>query len=148
MSCFTELLAEGDMTSFAEVLEGESVVEEYAQLQFLATRGSFMYSLIQCIINKKYPRLGKAVEAGRRRPTHDYLTNVGRIHEMKDEWISYWRKEKLDFVIFPGFASEATSHGSSKDGSYLATYTYVFNILRMASCSLPITVTKNTELEY
>ena len=67
---------------------------------------------------------------------------------MKEQWISYWRKQKLDFVVFPGFASEAANHGSSKDGSFLATYTYIFNILRMTSCSLPVTVTKDTELNY
>lgn len=91
-----------------------------------------------------YPRLGLAVEASRKRTTHEYLENAGRMHEMKAEWISFWRKQKLDFLIFPGFATEATSHGSSKDGSYLAAYTYVFNILKMAACSLPITVTKGT----
>lgn len=96
----------------------------------------------------KYPRLGMAVEASRRRSTHEYLVNVGKMHEMKDQWISFWREQKLDFLIFPGFATEGTSHGSSKDGSYLATYTYVFNILRMASCSLPITVTRGDELHY
>ena len=51
-------------------------------------------------------------------------------------------------MIVPGFGSEATNHGSSKDGSFLATYTYVFNILRMCVLSMPITVTREDELHY
>jgi Asp-tRNA(Asn)/Glu-tRNA(Gln) amidotransferase A subunit family amidase len=67
---------------------------------------------------------------------------VGRMHELQQEFIKYWRKQNLDFLVVPGFATEAASHGSSKDGSFLATYTYVFNVLRVASCSQPITVTR------
>lgn len=47
-------------------------------------------------------------------------------------------------MIVPGFGSEATNHGSSKEGSFLATYTYVFNILKMCASTQPITVTKPT----
>jgi Asp-tRNA(Asn)/Glu-tRNA(Gln) amidotransferase A subunit family amidase len=54
----------------------------------------------------------------------------------------------LDFVICPGFATEACNHGSSKDGSLLASYNFVFNLLGMTSCAQPITVTKENELNY
>jgi Asp-tRNA(Asn)/Glu-tRNA(Gln) amidotransferase A subunit family amidase len=88
------------------------------------------------------------VQAIEKRSTHDYLVNAGRMHEMQNEWIRYWRKNKIDFLIMPGFATEAQAHGNSKDGSYLATYTYVFNLLKMTASSLPVTVTRADELHY
>lgn len=84
----------------------------------------------------------------KRTSTHEYLEHVGRVHEMQQDFIKYWRKNKLDFLILPGFATQASNHGSSKDGSFLATYTYIFNLLRMASSSQPITLTRADELHY
>ena len=67
---------------------------------------------------------------------------------MQQDFIKYWRNQKLDFIVLPGFGSEATNHGSSKDGGFLATYTFIFNILRMCVTSLPITITRENELHY
>jgi fatty acid amide hydrolase len=73
---------------------------------------------------------------------------VGKIYEYRNEWVKYWRAQQLDFVILPGFASEALNHGGSSDGSLLAAYTYIFNILGMVSAALPITLTRANELVY
>ena len=115
---------------------------------FVSNRGACTLSLIKFLVGLKYPRLVKVLDACRNLSAHEYLENAGRIHELRGEWVKYWRAQKLDFVIFPGFATEAPNHGSSNDGSLLASYTFVLNLLGMVSCAQPITVTKETELTY
>ena len=105
-------------------------------------------SCLQCLIEKKSTRLARSIKALRKTDTHEYLEHIGRVHENKQEFVSYWRKNKLDFMVLPGFATEASTHGSSKDGSFFATYTYLFNILRMTIASQPITVTREDEKHY
>lgn len=116
--------------------------------QFVANRGACMLSILKCLIGMKYPRLAKVLHACRSLSTHQYLENTGRVYEFRADWVKYWRSQKLDFVIAPGFATQAPNHGSSNDGSLLASYTFVFNLLGMVSCSQPITITRESELTY
>ena len=80
--------------------------------------------------------------------THEYLVNSGRAHELKSQWISYWRKSKLDFIVCPGFGSQATNHGMSDTATLLCAYTFIWNVLAMSSCSIPVTVTREDEQFY
>ena len=114
----------------------------------LSSMNGCLFSLLQCIFDKKYPRLGLALRASKNGTAHDYIHNAGRVKEMQNEWVKYWRSQKIDFLISPGFASEATNHGSGKQGGLLATYTYIYNLLRMTACSQPVTVTREDERHY
>lgn len=51
-------------------------------------------------------------------------------------------------MICPGFGSEATNHGLSNDANILAAYVFIWNVLGMSACSLPVTVTRETEQFY
>jgi fatty acid amide hydrolase len=62
--------------------------------------------------------------------------------------VDYWRANKLDFVLCPGFGSEALNHGVYDKNTLLAAYTFVWNILAMTVCSLPITVVREDEQYY
>jgi hypothetical protein len=76
------------------------------------------------------------------------LQKIGRGYELRTEWINYWRANKLEFVLCPGFGSEATNHGIYDKNSLLAAYTFVWNILAMTVCSLPVTVVREDEQFY
>ena len=124
------------------MLEGEPLIEEYKDLNLLAHRNNGILSCLECLVGVKYPRLGRSIKAIKKISVHEYVEHVGKVHEMQQEFIQYWRKNKLDFLIAPGFASEASTHGSSREGSLMATYTYIFNILRVSGCTQPVTVTR------
>ena len=115
---------------------------------FVLNRGACTLSLMKSLIGLKHPRIAKSLYACRNMSNLEYLENAGRIYDFREEWVKYWRAQKLDFVIFPGFATEAFNHGSTKDGLLLASYVFVLNLLGMVSCAQPITVTKETELTY
>lgn len=61
---------------------------------------------------------------------------------MRKQWIHYWRANKLDVVICPGFGSEATNHNTYDKITFTAAYTFVWNILAMTACSIPVTVVR------
>jgi len=63
------------------------------------------------------------------------------MYELKADWIKYWKNQKLDFLVAPGFGTEALDHGGSKDGSLIAAYAYIYSILGMVSVAQPIATT-------
>jgi fatty acid amide hydrolase len=67
---------------------------------------------------------------------------------LREEWIKYWRKNNFDFIISPGFGCSATDHGFSNDCSLVAAYVYLWNVLALPSCSLPVSIVREDELNY
>jgi Asp-tRNA(Asn)/Glu-tRNA(Gln) amidotransferase A subunit family amidase len=67
---------------------------------------------------------------------------------LRNEWVNYWRDNKLDFVLCPGFGVEAPNHGFFKECGLVASYASIWDILGMVSCSLPVTVTREDEQYY
>ena len=88
---FKELISEGGMESFYDMLEGEELVKEYKKLSFLTNRSSCVFGCIKALVGKLHPRLGKALEAAKRLSLHEYLEHVGRVSELRAEWVKYWR---------------------------------------------------------
>jgi Asp-tRNA(Asn)/Glu-tRNA(Gln) amidotransferase A subunit family amidase len=76
------------------------------------------------------------------------LRVVGRIKELREEWINFWREQKLDFVVCPAFGMEAPNHGTSNEGSLLAAYTFIWNLLAMTVATTPVTVVREDEQRY
>jgi len=65
---------------------------------------------------------------------------MGEVGELKTEWISYWKKNRLDLVISPGFGCQAFPHTKSDLLSFAVAYTFIWNILDMPAGSIPITL--------
>ena len=107
-----------------------------------------VYKALKYLLRKFQPRVGWVLSACGKLSTHEYLEKVGRVYELRKEWISYWRRNELDFVICPGFGSEATNHGFSKECDLLAAYVYIWNVFAMCACSLPVTVVREEEQKY
>ena len=76
------------------------------------------------------------------------MKKTGRVYELRQEWINYYRKNGLDFVICNSFAIEAPNHNFSKQCDIVAAYVYIWNVLAMPSCSLPVTVVREDEQHY
>jgi Asp-tRNA(Asn)/Glu-tRNA(Gln) amidotransferase A subunit family amidase len=93
-------------------------------------------------MKKQKPRSAMLLEACTKLSTHQYFQKVGRLYELRTEGVNYWKNNNLDFVICPGFASEATDHGLSKSCDLAAAYTFIWNVFAMTSCSLPVTTTR------
>jgi Asp-tRNA(Asn)/Glu-tRNA(Gln) amidotransferase A subunit family amidase len=70
------------------------------------------------------------------------------VNEYKQEFAKYWRKNKLDFIITPGFGSQACLHGYSETTSLAAAYTFIWNVLGTTVGLMPITVTNPDEEVY
>lgn len=86
--------------------------------------------------------MGILVNASRKLSSYEYQRMRGRVSELRLEWVNYWRDNKLDFVVCPGFGMEAPNHGMSNDGSLLAAYTFIWNILAMPVATTPVTVVR------
>lgn len=78
----------------------------------------------------------------------EYQHHLGYINELKGLWVDYWRKNKFDFVICPGFGSQAFPHGKSEKISLAAAYTFIWNVLDMTVGAMPVTVVREDELKY
>lgn len=73
---------------------------------------------------------------------------MGRIDKYKQEWIKYWLNNNLDFVICPGFGSQAIPHGGSEKTSLAASYTFIWNVLDMSVGTIPVTIVQQNEQNY
>lgn len=73
---------------------------------------------------------------------------MGRIAELKFEWISYWKNNSLDLVICPGFGCQAFPHSKSDLLSVAVAYTFIWNLLDMPVGSIPMTVVQENEQHY
>lgn len=107
-----------------------------------------MFGLVQCVMNCTQPRLGMLVNASKQLSAYEYLRVVGRVKKIKEEWINFWREQKLDFVVCPGFGMEAPNHAMSSDGALLAAYTFIWNLLALPVSSTPVTVVRQDEQRY
>lgn len=92
--------------------------------------------------------MGILINASKKLSTYEYLRAVGRVKKLKEEWINFWREQKLDFIVSPGFGMEAPNHGMSNDGSLLAAYTFIYNLLALTVASTPVTVVRQDEQRY
>jgi fatty acid amide hydrolase len=59
-----------------------------------------------------------------------------------------WKDKNLDFIICPGFGSQAQKHGYSKFCNLAAAYTFVWNVLEMVAGTIPITRVREDEEVY
>lgn len=123
-------------------------MSDYDNFDTITGLNCCLFGCVKQLANISQPRLALLIEASRNLTTHEYLVNSGRVHQMRDEWIKYWRQRNLDFVICPGFGSEAVNHGMSNDAPVLAAYTFIWNVLSMSAASLPVTVVRPDEQTY
>lgn len=131
------------------MLEGQEMIHEHSTFKKLSSMNGTLYGAMKWLVKMLQPRVGLVLEAATRLSLHQYLESVGRIYEMREEWIRYWRSNKLDFVVSPGLGFQATDHGFANDGSLLClAYVALWNILAMPCCTLPVTVTREDELNY
>ncbi len=72
----------------------------------------------------------------------DYQAHVGYVKQLRDQWVKYWKHNKLDFVVCPGFACQAIPHAQSNKLGYVLAYTFIWNILDMVVGSVPVTLVK------
>ncbi len=61
---------------------------------------------------------------------------------MRSQWIKYWKSNKLDFVLCPGFGCQALPHQKSDQVGLVAAYAFAWNVLDMVAGSIPITLVK------
>ena len=145
---FQEMIGEGDFKAFTDMLEGEQLTAEYNLTATITQLNSCLFSLASCFMKCTKPRMGKLVEASKKLSTYEYQCMIGRAKELRQEWVDYWRNNRLDLVICPNFAMEAPNHEASNEGSLMAAYTYIWNVLGMPVASTPVTTTRPDEQRY
>jgi Asp-tRNA(Asn)/Glu-tRNA(Gln) amidotransferase A subunit family amidase len=145
---FAELVGEGDFKAFTDMLEGEPLVEEYNQTSTITQLNCCMFGMAECLMNSTQPRLGLLIHASRKLTTYEYMRMIGRLKELRAEWVRFWQQQKLDLLVCPGFGMEAPNHGTSNDGSLLAAYTFIWNLLAMPAATTPVTIVRQDEQHY
>jgi Asp-tRNA(Asn)/Glu-tRNA(Gln) amidotransferase A subunit family amidase len=145
---FNEMTGEGNFRAFTDMLEGEQLAPEYKLTATITQLNSCLFSLASCFMKATQPRMGKLVEASRKLSTYEYQCMIGRAKELRQEWVDYWRSNRLDLVICPGFATEAPNHGASNNASVMAAYTFIWNLLGVPVATTPVTTTRTDEQRY
>lgn len=103
---------------------------------------AILFWIAKTLYNKTAPRLGFLLEGSGRKSVHEYLEHAGKVIEYRQEFGRYWRNNKLDFIIMPGFGSQSCLHGYSETTSLAAAYTFIWNVLGTTVGLMPVTVTK------
>ena len=127
---------------YRELLAGEKEIPEYKTLFMIAGFGSISRWFASGIMNKLMPRLGNLIEKTKEISTLDYQKHLGRIVDYRTTVLKYWRDQKLDFIICPGFGCQPNLHGKSEHISLAASYTVIWNVLDLPVGTMPITLSK------
>lgn len=94
------------------------------------------------VASRLYPRLNWILSKVKENSTLEYQRHLGDISEHRKKWIKYWRDQKLDFVISPGFGCYPVYHGQAAYLGFAASYTFIWNILDMTTGSIPVSVVR------
>ena len=62
--------------------------------------------------------------------------------------VDYWKENKLDFIICPGFGAQAFKHGMARQTTLAVAYTCIWNLLNLPVGSVPVTVVRNDQQVY
>jgi hypothetical protein len=92
--------------------------------------------------------MGYLMRNGAQKNAYELLQTNYQIRKLQKEWIAYWNHYELDLVVAPGFGSQAQPHRTSKVAMLSAAYTFIWNVLEMASGAMPITVVREDEQYY
>jgi fatty acid amide hydrolase len=66
-------------------------------------------------------------------------------HERCLEVFNKYKELKLDALLSPGLATPSFLHGQSKKLAYGCAYTFLFNVLDMPTCAIPVTLVRKDE---
>ena len=114
----------------------------------ISSMSSFLFWIVKSVYNKTAPRLGFLLEGSNKKTVHEYLYHAGKVIDFRQEFARYWRENKLDLMVMPGFGSQACLHGYSETTSLAAAYTFIWNVLGTTVGSMPITMTREDEEVY
>ena len=122
---------------------------EYKPIFLASGLSAPVRGLVNIIARNIFPRLyAHLLDGVHPMTTLEYQTNIGQIQEFKSEWMKYWKQNKLDFVIAPGFGCQAVKHSLSEHTALAATYTFLWNVLDMPSLAMPVTRVRADEQVY
>ncbi len=114
----------------------------------IASMNSILYWLVKTVYRRTAPRLAFLLDGSYRKTVHEYLHHAGKVNDFRQEFAKYWREQKLDLMVTPGFGSQACLHGYSETTSLSAAYTFIWNVLGTTVGAMPITVTREDEEVY
>ena len=99
-------------------------------------------------MQEKQPRVAEVLKSVKKRTCHEFLENCGAIKEFRRNWVSYLKDNKIDLIIFPGFACPAIKHGYAGNLFSAVAYSGLFNLLDVPTGCMPITLTRKDEEKY
>ena len=70
--------------------EGEELVQSYKQTETLVSVNSCLFSLARCFKGTN-ERMQTIIDACRNLTTKEYLDKIGRLKELKADWVKYWQ---------------------------------------------------------
>ena len=114
----------------------------------IASMNSILFWLIKNVYRRTAPRLAFLLDGSYRKTVHEYLHHAGKVNDFRQEFARYWREQKIDLMITPGFGSQACLHGYSETTSLAAAYTFIWNVLGTTVGAMPITVAREEEEVY
>ncbi|KAL4484612.1 hypothetical protein ABPG74_019789 [Tetrahymena malaccensis] len=138
-----------DMQNLKDILKGESFIEEYQMLDFLASLpNSVKKGLAYLMGALGEKRLKDHILADMNIDSHDYKAVVYHILQLRKEVLKVFDENKIEAIICPANATPALSHGSSADVADIVVYQFMWNILDFTCGVIPVTRVEEGEQHY
>lgn len=75
----------------------------------------------------------------------EYCQHQSRVYKLRMAFCSWWKDQKLDHIITPGFGCQPNLLNLIGDLSSCTIYTFIWNVLNMPAGALPVTISKKEE---
>ena len=144
--CVSITAAEGNMRSFRDALEGETMIPDYYPLVGVAALPNWMRQIAKLFLPK---RIGHLLSCGKSGglSVHELWDLTADLLKMKDQWSDAFNESGMDAVIFPALPIPAIAHG--RCGKIMSVaYMFIANLLCWPSGTIPITTIRENEQHY
>lgn len=139
------------MKTYHDALQGQPLNAGYKLKKLAASIPDFLRPLICKVLKLKgeYRKaflFSKATRSGLL--AKDLFAVTHKMKKFEEAWLRLFNQLKLDFIVYPCVPLPAWPHGMGSNLFPSCTYTFMMNILRWPTGTLPITTVKKGEDRY
>jgi len=147
---FLELIsADGKFRGLRQKLKGESPIDEYKLMFFFANIPRSLAKIFAFALNCfGERRTSKTIKAMSGKSAWEYFQSSEQHLVYKSLFAKWWKDNKLDAFVSPGFGLPAVKHGTSQELFIYCCYMFVWNVLNYPVGAVPITKVRKEEEEF
>jgi len=149
MAFFGIATAEGGLKSALEIMKDEPPIDDYKPLVMTSSVPPILLKLVEyllLIMGEK--RSAKLINVLGAKSAWEYFTFSEQHQFLKVKFFGWWRENRLDGFISPGFTLPALKHTTSNELYMAVYYNFIWNFFNCPTGVVPITKVKEEEQIY